>query len=614
MTAIRLLTTAVLLLLCQAPLQAQLNAIDPLTSTTGNRVGDNLGASLESRLENGAGNGIGNSTPNNRQSSLNSPEVIAPIAFLAVDQAYILNVEGPADDGTVRINWQIASDYYLYRHNLKFQLLDDNNNTSSIEAIIPAGLAKEDEYFGKVEVYYHNLDVMLNELPSNDTLTLAITYQGCADAGLCYPPQTRFYKLDSNGARALTAGPDSTPAAAITPSKPATSVPLMMLLALIGGAILNLMPCVFPVLSLKVLSFANNSEQSQGTHGLVYSAGVILSFVAVAAVLISLQSAGEAIGWGFQLQSPWFVAGLCYLFFTLGLSLSGLIEFGGQWMNTGNKLASQSGYSGSFFTGTLAAVVASPCTAPLMGTALGFAATQPAAIALSVFAALGLGMALPVLILSYSPKLLATIPKPGPWMETLKQFLAFPLYATAVWLSWIVGNQTGVNGMALLLLGCVGIALALWLWALRSKLWRTVSLALAILALSALASPLLDTAASATEQKNWQRYSPATLDQLRNEGRAVFVNITADWCITCLANERVALATETVEQALLDTGVVYLKGDWTNPDAEIAALIKSQGRNSIPLYLLYHANSDQVEVLPQFLTSGLLVEAFNRAQ
>ncbi|MFT5578514.1 MAG: thiol:disulfide interchange protein, partial [Paraglaciecola psychrophila] len=339
MTAIRLLTTAVLLLLCQAPLQAQLNAIDPLTSTTGNRVGDNLGASLESRLENVAGNGTGNSAPNNRQSSLNSPEVIAPVAFLAVDQAYILNVEGPAGDGTVRINWQIASDYYLYRHNLKFQLLDDNNNTSSIEAIIPAGLAKEDEYFGQVEVYYHNLDVMLNELPSNDTLTLAITYQGCADAGLCYPPQTRFYKLDSNGARALTAGPDSTPAAAITPSKPATSVPLMLLLALIGGAILNLMPCVFPVLSLKVLSFANNSEQSQGTHGLVYSAGVILSFVAVAAVLISLQSAGEAIGWGFQLQSPWFVAGLCYLFFTLGLSLSGLIEFGGQWMNTGNKLA-----------------------------------------------------------------------------------------------------------------------------------------------------------------------------------------------------------------------------------------------------------------------------------
>jgi len=568
-----------LLLLCQAPLYAQLTQGDPLGSPA---------------------------APFDQQ-----------IDFLPVDQAYILNVQWPEADSTVRINWQVANDYYLYRHSLKFLLLDANNNESSFETIIPEGLKKEDEYFGKVEVYYHNLDVLLKNLPANEPMTLAITYQGCADAGLCYPPQTRHYRLGGDGASPLVPDPDSTLSTASAQSpEPQTqaSLPLMLLLALLGGTILNLMPCVFPVLSLKVLSFATHSEQSQGTHGLVYSAGVILSFVAVAALLITLQSAGEAIGWGFQLQSPWFVAALCYLFFTLGLSLSGLIEFGGQWMNTGNRLASQSGYSGSFFTGTLAAVVASPCTAPLMGTALGFAATQPAVIALSIFAALGLGMALPVLILSYSPRLLAAIPKPGPWMETLKQFLAFPLYATAVWLSWIVGNQAGVNGMALLLLGCVGIALALWLWSYRSRWWRAVSLSLAALALSALASPLLDTTAAEDAPNNWQRYSPDTLSQLRSEGKPVFVNITADWCITCLANERVALATDAVKEAFASSQVVYLKGDWTNPDDDIAALVKSQGRDSIPLYLLYHADGNQVELLPQFLTPGLLVAAFDRAK
>jgi len=569
---------AALLLLYQAPLNAQLTARDPLTSP----------AAFAQQQD-----------------------------FLPVDEAYILNVQWPEADRTVRINWQVANEYYLYRHSLKFLLRDADSNESSFETIIPAGLKKEDEYFGKVEVYYHNLDVMLKNLPATQSMTLAVTYQGCADAGLCYPPQTRHYSLDANGASALATDPGSALTAAPSPALTAqgqTSLPLMLLLALLGGAILNLMPCVFPVLSLKVLSFATHSEQSQGTHGLVYSAGVIFSFVAVAALLITLQSAGEAIGWGFQLQSPWFVAALCYLFFTLALSLSGLIEFGGQWMNTGNRLASQSGYSGSFFTGTLAAVVASPCTAPLMGTALGFAATQPAVIALSVFAALGLGMALPVLILSYSPRLLATIPKPGPWMETLKQFLAFPLYATAVWLSWIVGNQTGVNSMALLLLGCVGIALALWLWRYRSQWWRLVSLTLVTLALSALASPLLKVSSPNDEPNNWLRYSPDTLSQLRSQGKPVFVNITADWCITCLANERVALATDAVDEAFASNGVVYLKGDWTNPDADIAALVKSQGRDSIPLYLLYHANSDQPELLPQFLTPGLLVAAFERAK
>ena len=301
--------------------------------------------------------------------------------------------------------------------------------------------------------------------------TLEVRSQGCADAGLCYPPRKQTFMLDPVAGTVLETtsparghAPVSGTAPTPVASTSATELAWMALLAALGGLILNLMPCVFPVLSLKVLSIAGKGGDGGGKaiHGLVYTAGVVLSFLAVAALLIGLRQAGAAIGWGFHLQSPIFVAVLVYLFFVLGLSLSGMINLGAGIMGAGSSLAVKSGYAGSFFTGVLAAVVASPCSAPFMGTALGFAMTQPAVAALTIFAALGLGMAAPFLLLTLSPTMLRRLPRPGAWMEGFKQLLAFPLYAAAVWLLWVLGKQSGVNGMAAVIGGCVLLALGLW--------------------------------------------------------------------------------------------------------------------------------------------------------
>ena len=535
--------------------------------------------------------------------------------FLPVEQAYVLNVEFE-NSGQLRLNWQITPGYYLYRHGFEFTLKNGEEEIA-ITPSIPSGIEKEDEYFGEVEVYYHNIDITLGEIPDLTSMTLTATSQGCADAGLCYPPYSQHFEIDGSkkSVAAITdINPSGIPAESFSTEED-RGLLYILILAILGGSILNLMPCVFPVLSLKVLGFANDSDHSQTIHGTVYTAGVVLSFVAVAAVLVALQTAGEAIGWGFQLQSPWFVAALTYLFFVMGLSLSGYIEFGSQWMNTGGKLAEKSGYTGSFFTGVLATVVASPCTAPFMGTALGFAVTQSAGIALLVFAALGFGMALPVLILSCTPSLLSKIPKPGPWMDQLKQFLAFPLYATAVWLCWVVGNQTGVNGMAALLLGCVLIALAIWFW--EGKLIkRAIATGCAVSAIAIVAGPLLSPSqitTSVTEEASYS-YSPALLEELRKDGKPVFINVTADWCITCLANEKTTLSSNTVKQAIENSGITYLKADWTNRNADITALLKQYGRTGIPLYIVYGAgNSMQGELLPQILTIDTVVDAINKA-
>ena len=531
--------------------------------------------------------------------------------FLPVEQAYRLITEFDAP-GELRLYWEIEDGYYLYRHGFQVEL-SANGEILDSDLVIPKGLAKDDEYFGRVEVYYNYADLSLKGIPNSANLALTVTSQGCADAGLCYPPYSEYFQLDSQQLSVTKVDPpdaQSADNASIAASKQSGSLLYMILLAMMGGAILNLMPCVFPVLSFKVLAFANDKNHAQVTHGFVYAAGVVISFVVVAAILVSLQAAGEAIGWGFHLQSPWLVAALVYLFFVMGLSLSGFIELGGSLMNIGGNLTQKSGYSGSFFTGVLATVVASPCTAPFMGTALGYAITQPTYIALLVFAALGVGMALPVLILSGSPKLLNKIPKPGPWMESLKQLLAFPLYATAVWLSWVVGRQAGVNGMALLLMGCVLITLALWLW---SDSWwkRAISASCAALAVAILTSPLMKPVDSLVRSNSeWQAYTPQTLAELRTQGTPVFLNITADWCITCLANENVTLNTDVVKQAMKASGVVYLKGDWTNRSAMITALLKEHGRTGIPLYVAYPADSQKPGILlPQILSQDIVIDA-----
>ncbi|MBR9813844.1 thiol:disulfide interchange protein [bacterium] len=398
-------------------------------------------------------------------------------------------------------------------------------------------------------------------------------------------------------------------------------------LALLGGLILNLMPCVFPVLSIKAIAVAQSSGQSAGhrrLHALVYTAGVVLGFVALAVGLLALRAGGEAAGWGFQLQSPWVVGALAYVMFLLGLALHGYWSFGTRLMGVGQNLTEQDGARGAFFTGLLACVVATPCTAPFMGAAMGYAVTRPAFEALTVFAALGVGMAIPFLLLGFVPALARALPRPGPWMDSFKKLMAFPLYLTAIWLVWVLGRQVGVNGMAALLVGLLALVCAVGLWARAGKsawvqLGRVAGLGLAALAIALLASPLMQTApaqAQATATSNTpvasEAYTPARLDQLLATGQPVFVNLTADWCVTCHVNERVAIGTNAVQTAMSDAGITYLKGDWTNRDPEITALLEKYQRSGVPLYLLYSGRSGEAPtVLPQILTPGIVVDAID---
>jgi thiol:disulfide interchange protein DsbD len=343
---------------------------------------------------------------------------------------------------------------------------------------------------------------------------------------------------------------------------------------------------------------------------LVYTAGVVSSFVLIAIAMLSLRAAGESIGWGFQLQSPLFVIFLIYLFFVMGLGLSGYLEIGSSLMSVGQNSQGEEGLRSSFMTGVLATTVASPCTAPFMGPALGFAVSQSATIAVLVFAFLGLGMALPFILLAWIPGLTKRLPKPGPWMDVFKQFLAFPIYLTAVWLLWVAGRQTSIDVAAAVVIGLVLLVMGLWVWKLNSKPTTRV-LAAATLA-AALAVPVL--AISETEvEPDFLAYSPELLADLRADSQPVFINLTADWCITCLVNERIALSSEKVKQLMRDKGINYLKGDWTNSDPQITELLERFNRSGVPLYLLYPRGQGEAEILPQILTESMVVDALNKA-
>jgi len=407
---------------------------------------------------------------------------------------------------------------------------------------------------------------------------------------------------------------------------------LFMLGALAGGLILNLMPCVFPVLSIKALSLAKNASAARNVQrrdGLAYTAGVILAFVVLASVLILLRAGGERIGWAFQFQQPWFLAFIVYLFFVMGLSLSGVFEIGTSLMGAGGNLTEKKGAKGSFFTGVLATTVATPCTAPFMGPAIGFALTQSWFIAMLIFVSLGLGMALPILLLSFIPMLGRYMPKPGQWMETFKQFMAFPLYASALFFLWVLGNQVGVMGMSLVLASCVVLAFAAWLYQRRftmGPIMRTVNYAVGLgavaLAIYVVQTPFMQTSAAparaaATDASGkeivaaFEPFSSQRVSELRAAGQPVFVNMTAAWCITCLANEQTSLSTDRVKQSMLDNNITYMKGDWTNEDPEITAVLDQFDRPSVPLYILYPGDPEaEPIILPQILTPGTVMEAF----
>ena len=423
-----------------------------------------------------------------------------------------------------------------------------------------------------------------------------------------------------------TAGAASTASAA-----PMGKVGLMeaLLLALVGGMILNLMPCVLPVLSIKALGLVKHAQEAPREvrlQGFAYTLGVLVSFGLVAGALIALRAAGAEIGWGFQLQSPIFVGAMIYILFAVGLSLSGIFSFGDSLTGIGSGLAARQGYSGSFFTGALATLVATPCTAPFMAAALGFAITQPWYVSVAVFEAVGLGLALPYLLLAFSPAMRRFLPKPGAWMHTFKQVLAFPVYATVVWLAFVLSSQAGSLGITAALAGLVLIAFAAWLYEavrLGEGARRWVGLAGSVLAVAGaivLITMIPDTASSgagtrqASAEENgikWEKFSLARLDALRAEGKPVFVDFTADWCITCKVNERVALNTEAVGKAFTETGVVALRGDWTKRDGEITRILEENGRAGVPLYLFYakSAGGEKAKpaVLPQVLTTDTVL-------
>lgn len=408
------------------------------------------------------------------------------------------------------------------------------------------------------------------------------------------------------------------------------SLTTALLFAFIGGLILNLMPCVFPVLSIKILSLMGETTHMT-RHGWMYALGVVLSFVAIAGLLIALRAGGAEIGWGFQLQSPWVVGLLVYLFLLVGLNLSGYFEIGTSLMSFGGSSLTQNGYSGSFFTGVLATLVAAPCTAPFMASAIGYALTQSNAAALLIFAALGFGMAVPYLALCYSPALLKKLPKPGAWMERFKEILAFPLYATAVWLLWVLSLQAGSSGVLTIGAGAVTLTFAIWLlkhlprgaFAKLSMQSVAVLIIIAViyspaqiqtLAAGQAAPGQLSLDQIASDQiagkatGNYEPYSPEKLKLYRAEG-AVFVNFTAAWCVTCKVNEAVALSTEDVIEAFAQNNIRYLKGDWTNEDPQITRKLAEYGRSGVPLYLLYPAGSDRATVLPQLLTKDIVLRA-----
>ena len=410
-----------------------------------------------------------------------------------------------------------------------------------------------------------------------------------------------------------------------------------LLFALVGGLILNLMPCVFPVLAMKAAAFARlagHARAEMRRDGIAYTAGVLVSFGAMAAAILAIRASVGDVSWGFQFQSPIFSLLVAYLFFVVGLNLAGVFEisggFTGGFTGMGQGLAARSGVTGAFFTGVLAVVVATPCTAPFMAAALGFALSQPAPQTVAVLLAMGLGLALPYLALSMTPALQRLMPRPGAWMDRLRQFLAFPMFASAVWMIWVLTQQTGADGVLYALGGMILIAFAIWLLRLRENrdggpaspaTWmrRGVAAIAVLLALGAVLK-LGDgpaTAASASGEPGgraagvnfdgWERFSRARMTEAVAAKKPVFVDFTAAWCITCLVNERVALETPGTKRAFEQTGTVKLKGDWTNRDPEITALLKELGRAGVPLYLYWAAGADKPVILPQVLTEASIV-------
>jgi len=437
--------------------------------------------------------------------------------------------------------------------------------------------------------------------------------------------------LDKAGRRSMVVDVDLTgvaapPSANAAAGEAESGLLFFLLLAYLGGLILNLMPCVFPVLSLKILGFVQQAGEDRRVvrkHGFLFGAGVLMSFWALAGLLLALRAGSQEIGggasegWGFQMQNPTFVLGMILLMFTIGLNLAGVFEIGvGLTAVAGNLEGKSQGYAKSFFSGVLATLIATPCTAPFMGAALGWALSQPAASAMLVFTALGLGMATPYVLLSCLPQLLRFLPRPGAWMESFKQFMAFPMFATVAWLAWVYVTITSEEQVMRLLLGLTLFAMGAW-WYGRWSLPRrrpAVRWVARIGAAGCVVLAVLLSMEPAESQVKWEPFSEDRLAELRAEGRPVLIDFTASWCITCQANKQSSLRTAAAEKLYLKHNVAVLVADWSRKDSRTLKILQQYGRAGVPLYLVFPKDpSGDPEVLPNLLTPGIVEDAIERA-
>jgi len=486
----------------------------------------------------------------------------------------------------------------------------------------------------KAEFFPADQNILDNPSPQKVTPTAkGLVLELKKDANLAATPTELKGVLELSGGRAveIAASPGTVAAPAPAPAGPGFL--RIVALAFLGGLLLNLMPCVFPVLFLKGLALVNSGSEERHklrNHGFVYAAGILISFWVLVAALLALRAAGAVLGWGFQFQSPVFLALMAGLLFFLGLSLAGQFEIGLSLTSAGGSLAAKQGYTGSFFTGVLAVIVATPCTAPFMAAAIGYALAQPPAITFAVFTALALGLAAPYVVLTLQPAWTRVLPKPGAWMEILRQAVSVPIFATAIWLAWVLANAYGAAVLAALLAGFLLLAIAGWfLGRWPAQRWATgLASAVILLAIATFwiapsylsAAPPAVTGADAQALSNlptmkrsaWEPWSADAVSRYQAQGRPVFVDFTASWCLSCQVNERVALNAPDVQRAFQAGNVALLRADWTREDPAITLALTALGRSGVPVYALYAPGHDDPQLLPQVLTPGIVTEALEK--
>jgi thiol:disulfide interchange protein DsbD len=419
---------------------------------------------------------------------------------------------------------------------------------------------------------------------------------------------SRSYEISANVATGPANGAATAPSPAVS-----QNLALIIVFAFLGGLVLNLMPCVFPVLSLKALHLLDSADKDYRAVRLsafAYTLGILVSFWVLVGILLAVRAGGSHLGWGFQLQSPGFVAFLCCFLFLFGLNLAGVFEIGQSFMGLGSNLAQQSGYTGSFFTGVLATVVATPCTAPFMGAAVGFALSQSVVICTVIFTALALGLASPFLVMAFAPQLGRLLPRPGRWMETLKQFLSFLIFGTVIWLLWVFGLQAGIDQVTVLLWSLLLIGIAGWILGRWSQKRLALLGALALI-IAATVYPMLSSSAAlpvsaangqpSKDDLNWEPFTAEKLASYRASGKPVLIDFTAAWCLTCQVNDRVVFRSEDVKKKLKQSGIALLRADWTSNDPAITEALAQYGRSAVPLYVLYGQGQSQPVILPDGL-------------